>query len=75
MRIGPICWQLKKQSVVAEAKYIDTSECFKKALWIKNNFVELFNITELFKIIINNFTSKTTLENGEINNKLKHIYN
>jgi len=52
MRIGPICWQLKKQSVVAEAKYIDTSECFKKALWIKNNFVELFNITELFKIIL-----------------------
>jgi len=33
----------KKQSAsIAEAEFIATSECVKKALWIRNIFMELF---------------------------------
>ncbi|KAG4090608.1 hypothetical protein H8356DRAFT_1431061 [Neocallimastix lanati (nom. inval.)] len=38
--------------------------CRKIFLW------ELYNITKSFKIMIDNIASKTTLENGEINNKI-----
>jgi len=77
MNKDPICWQSKKQSVVAtstaEAEYIATGECIKKALWIRNILIELFNIKKPIKILTDNLASKTTIENGEINNKLKHI--
>jgi len=73
----PICWQSKKQSVVttstAEAEYIATSECTKKVLWIRNILTELFNIKKPIKILTDNLASKTSIENGELNNKLKHI--
>ena len=77
MEMDPFCWQSKNQSVLAtsttEAEYIVINECTKKALWIKNIFKEFFNIKKPFKIMTDNFASKTTLENGEINNKLKHV--
>ena len=77
MNKDPICWQSKKQSVVAtstaESEYIATGECIKKALWIRNILIELFNIKKPIKILTDNLASKTTIENGEINNKLKHI--
>jgi len=70
----PILWQSKKQSTVAtstyEAEYIANRECIKKALWIRNI---LLNIKKPIKILTYNLTSMTTMENGEINNKLKHI--
>jgi len=56
-----------------EAEYIVIRECVKKALWIKNIFMELFNIARPFKLMTDNISSKTTLENGENNVKLKHI--
>ncbi len=73
----PICWQSKKQSVVAtstaEAEYIAMSECVKKALNLRNILKELFNYEKPFKIYTDNLASKTTIENGELNNKLRHI--
>jgi len=77
MNNDPICWQSKKQTVVAtstaEAEYIATAECTKKALWIRNILYEIFNIKKPIKIFTDNLASKTTIENGELNNKLKHI--
>jgi len=77
MNKDPICWQSKKQTVVAtstaEAEYIATSECTKKVLWIRNILKELFNLNKPIKIYTDNLASKTTIENGELNNKLKHI--
>jgi len=73
----PISWQSKKQTVVAtstaEAEYIATSECTKKVLWFRNILNELFNINKPIKIFTDNLASKTSIENGELNNKLKHI--
>ena len=73
----PICWQSKKQTVVAtstaEAEYIATSECTKKVLWLRNVIYELFKIKKPIKILTDNLASKTAIENGELNNKLKHI--
>ena len=77
MNNDPICWQSKKQTVVAtstaEAEYIATSECTKKVLWLRNIIYELFKIKKPFKILTDNLASKTAIENGELNNKLKHI--
>jgi len=77
MNNDPICWQSKKQTVVAtstaEAEYIATSECIIKVLWIRNILHELFNIKKPIKIFTDNLASKTTIENGELNNILKHI--
>jgi len=77
MNKDPIRCQSKKQSAVAtstaEAEYIATGECIKKVLWIRNILIELFNIKNPIKILTDNLASKTTIENGEINNKLKHI--
>jgi len=74
---NPICWQSKKQSTVAtstmEAEYIATTECAKKVLWIKNILKELINYNKPMKIFTDNMASKTTIENGQINSKLKHI--
>jgi len=72
-----ICWQSKKQTVIAtstvEAEYIATAKCTKKALWIRNILYEIFNIKKPIKIFTDNLASKTTIENCELNNKLKHI--
>ena len=77
MNKDPICWQSKKQTVVAtstaEAEYIATSDCTKKVLWIRNILYELFKINKPIKILTDNLASKITIENGELNNKLKHI--
>jgi len=66
MENDPICWQSKKQSVVAtstaEAEYIATEKCIKKTLWIRNIFIELFNIKKLIKILTDNLASKITIE-------------
>jgi len=59
-----------------EAEYIATGECIKKTLWIRNILIELFKKKKkkkTIKILTDNLASKTTIENGEINNKLKHI--
>jgi len=73
----PICWQSKKQTIVAtstaETEYITTAECTKRALWIRNILYEIFNIKKPIKIFTDNLASKTTIKNGELNNKLKHI--
>jgi len=72
-----ICWSSKKQSVIAtsttEAEYISTSECIKKILWIRNIIKELLNIDKEITIYTDNLSSKTTMENGDLNSKLKHI--
>jgi len=72
MNKDPICWQSKKQTVVAtstaEAEYIA-----KRVLWIRNILCELFKIKKPIKIFTDNLASKTIIENGELNNKLKHI--
>jgi len=77
MEKDPICWQSKKQTVVAtstcEAEYIAMAECTKKALSIRNILIELFNYKKPFKIYTDNLASKTVIENGELNNRLKHI--
>jgi len=74
---SPICWTSKKQSIVAtstaEAEYISTSECTKKALWFRNIIYELFNLKFTFTIYTDNMASKIAMENGELNTKLKHI--
>ena len=73
----PICWSSKKQSTVAtstmEAEYIGTTECTKSVLWIRNILSELFNFNQPIKIYTDNLSSKTTIENGQLNSRLKHI--
>lgn len=74
---NPICWSSKKQPTVAtstmEAEYIGTSECVKKVLWLRNILYELFKFNKPIKVYTNNLSSKTTIENGQLNSKLKHI--
>jgi len=74
---NPICWGSKKKTTVAtstmEAEYIATTECTKKALWIRNILIELINYNKPMKIYTDNMASKTTIENGQLNSKLKHI--
>ena len=74
---SPICWISKKQTCVAtstaEAEYISTSENIKKILWIRNILKELINYNKTITIFTDNLASKITIENGEINTKLKHI--
>ena len=69
MNNDPICWQSKKQTVVAtstaEAEYIATAECTKKVLWIRNILYEIFNIKKPIKIFTDNLASKTV--NSTIN--------
>jgi len=44
----------------------------KENSWIRIIF-ELFNIKKQITIFTDNLSSKTTIENGELNSKLKHI--
>ncbi len=77
MGTDPICWSSKKQSTVAtstmESEYIGTSVCAKKCIWIQHILYELFNFKQPIKIYTDNLSSKRTIENGQINSKLKHI--
>ena len=72
-----ICWSSKKQTIVAtsttEAEYISTSECIKKVLWIRNIIMELLDIDKEITIYTDNLSSKSNMENGDLNTKLKHI--
>jgi len=74
---SPIFWISKKQTCVAtstaEAKYISTSENIIKILWIRNILKKLINYNKTITIFTDNLTSKITIENSEINTKLKHI--
>jgi len=74
---NPICWNSKKQTVVAtstaEAEYISASLCIKKILWIKNVLFELLNFKKPITIYTDNKASKISMENGDLNPKLKHI--
>ena len=74
---SPICWFSKKQNTVAtstaEAEYTSATECIKKVLWLRNILIELFNDYRPITIYTDNMASKISLENGEINSKLKHI--
>jgi len=56
-----------------EAEYIGTTECSKKVLWLRNILFELFNFNKPVMIYTNIQASKTTIENGQLNSKLKHI--
>eukprot|EP00833_Pecoramyces_ruminatium_P000589 jgi/Orpsp1_1/1174621/evm.model.c7180000050778.2 len=73
----PIYWSSKKQPTVAlstaEAEYISTTECVRKALYIRNLLIETLNIKKPITIYTDNQASKKIIENGEINNKLKHL--
>jgi len=64
---------LHKYFTTAEAEYIATADCTKKVLWLRNVLQELFKINKPMKIYTDNLANKTTIENGELNNKLKHI--
>jgi len=74
---SPISWSSKKQTIVAtstaEAEYISTSECIKKILWFKNILNEIFKFSKPIKLYTDNLSSKTSMENGDLNTKLKHI--
>jgi hypothetical protein len=65
---SPICWNSKKQSIVA----ISTAECSKEVPGIKNTLIELFNDRSPITIHADDMASKIYIENGEINTKLKH---
>ena len=77
MRNSPISWSSKKQTIVAtstaEAEYISPSECIKKILWFKNILNEIFKFNKPIKLYTDNLSSKTSMENGDLNTKLKHI--
>jgi len=77
MGTSPICWSSRKQTTVAtstmEAEYIGTTECSKKVLWLRNILFELFNFNKPINIYTDNQASKTTIENGQLNSKLKYI--
>jgi len=45
----------------------------RKFLYIRNILYELFNFKNPLKVYTDNIASKTIIENGELNNKLKHI--
>ena len=73
----PICWNSKKQSIVAtsttEAEYISVSLCIKKILWVKNILFELLNFKKPIALYTDNLSSKIAIKNGNLNPKLKHI--
>jgi len=77
MRNSPICWLSKKQTCVAtstaEAEYVSTSINSKRILWIRNMMYEIFKKDNSIILYADNKASKRIIENGEINNKLKHI--
>ena len=77
MGTSPICWSSRKQTTVAtstmEAEYIGNTKCSKKVLWLRNILFELFNFNKPITIYTDNQGSKTTIENGQLNSKLKHI--
>jgi len=74
---NPICWNSKKQTIVAtstaEAEYVSASLCIKKLLWIKNILFELFHFKKPITLYTDNRASKISMENGDLNPKLKHI--
>ena len=45
----------------------------KKVLWVRNSIIELLNIDKEIIIYTNHLSSKTTMENGNLYTKLKHI--
>jgi len=74
---SPICWNSKKQSVVAlssaEAEYIGASLCIRKISWIRNILSELLNFRKPILIYTDNLPSLKSMENGYLNPKMKHI--
>jgi len=73
---SPLIWSSKKQSTVAtstaEAKYVSTAECLKTILWLRNILYKLLNFSKTITIYTDNLASKTSIENGELNSKLKY---
>ena len=49
------------------------SVCIKKLLRIKNILYELFKFNKPLTLFTDNNASKISMENGELNPKLKHI--
>jgi len=72
-----LIWSSKKQSTVAtstsEAEYISTAEWLKTILWLRNILYELLKFNKTITIYTDNLASKTSIENRELNTKLKHI--
>ena len=77
MGANPFCWNSIEQKSVAtstmEAEYISILFVAKMVLWIKNILLQLFSYEKPIKIYTDNQASKTGIENGQLNSKLKHI--
>ena len=77
MNNDPICWQSKKQTVVAtstaEAEYYSLSECAKHALWYMNLLRELNINIKCININIDNKAAIYNSMNQSINRRSKHI--
>jgi len=77
LRKSPLIWFSKKQSTIAtstaEAEYVSTAECLKTILWLRNILYELLKFNKSITIYTDNLASKTSIENGELNSKLKCI--
>jgi len=73
----PLYWISKKQTSVAlsttEAEFISATTCSKKILWIQNLIKEIFNQKLTITLYLDNLSCKKVLENGQFNNKMKHI--
>eukprot|EP00833_Pecoramyces_ruminatium_P017559 jgi/Orpsp1_1/1191591/evm.model.d7180000087207.1 len=74
---APISWISRKQNTVAtstaESEYVSTAECIKKILWLRNILYELINFNKPITIFTDNLASKISMENCDLNSKLKHI--
>ncbi|KAG4083962.1 hypothetical protein H8356DRAFT_1328688 [Neocallimastix lanati (nom. inval.)] len=55
------------------SKYISSSECMKKVLWIRSIIIKLLNIKKQITIFTDSLSSMTTIVNCELNSKLNHI--
>jgi hypothetical protein len=74
---GPISWQSKLQSVVAqstcEAEYYGAGSATKEALWLKKMLLDFGLPTPTMSISTDNQASLSLLKNGAVSPATKHI--
>jgi hypothetical protein len=74
---GPISWQSKLQSVVAqstcEAEYYGAGSATKEALWLRKMLVDFGIPLSTMKISTDNQASLSLLKNGAVSPATKHI--
>lgn len=72
-----ICWQTKKQSIIAlstaEAELYAATEAIKDALWLQNMLQEIYNIIVPITMYIDNLATISIIENNTDYGKSKHI--